>query len=259
MTKVNVFPFKKGIYMVYSKGADSSKLFNCLYTQISPKNSLLYRILKSNIVLYIRSFFTINIDTPNNANDYIGIIKPNKSILFELEKNEPISVWKKSDDSSWEKDDFLGYQLISEYTVQEFEKQYFLIKKALKYHWDELNTDKTKVHGDFTHFNILFNKNNDLFFIDQKSNNHSKLFDFFYFYAYLEQGVLRNSSLGNNNKEIIINGIKQAIKEICRYETVEEFQNDFSNLNIPNLHGLFNLDLSIKCFKNIFEFKNEEL
>ena len=253
MTKVNYFPKKQNICLMYTKDLVSSSLFKNLYIQISPKNSIFFRVLRSSFIIYVRSFFKKKLDTPKHDGKYLGILKPDKCILFEMENNKPTFVWKKTNNSKWEKSDFLGYQLISEYTVHEFSQKHDLIEKALQTHWKAVNNDSSNIHGDFTHFNILHNENSELFFIDKKSDNHSKLYDFFYFYAYLNQCISRCSTLNKSEKKLIIDKLKFILKGVCRYHSKNQFEKDFLNLNIPKVHGLNNLDSSKRGFITIFK------
>lgn len=253
MTKVNFFPKKQKMCLVYDKAFVSTQLFKNLYIQISPKNSVFFRILRISFIIYVRSFFKKKLDTPKHNGKYLGILKPDKCILFEMENKKPISVWKKMNNSKWEKSEFLGYPLISEYTVHEFNLKYELIKKALHTHWDAVNKDPFLIHGDLTHFNILYNQNEQLFFIDKKSNCHSKLFDFFYFYAYLKQCVSRCSTLNKNQKRDIFNKLKCILKEVCDYDSKSQFQDDFANLNTSKVHVLNNLESLKKDFISIFK------
>ena len=250
MTKVNFFPKRQDLCIVYSSEAIHSKLFKNLYIQISPKNSLAFRLLKSKPLLLISSFFKRHIDTPVNDGSYIGLLKPNKHILFELKDNEPIAVWKKIKSFPWEKNDFLGYQLISEYTLTEFNRKHELIRKALQTHLNNINENPANIHGDLTHFNILYNANEELFFIDKKSTKHSKLFDFFYFYAYFIQCISRCSTLPEADKLIITNSLKAIIKDVCKCAFERKPKED--HLNLPEVHGLGNIDSLKKDFISIW-------
>ena len=117
--KFNCFPKKQGMYLVYSNyKVFKSRLFSDLILQSSPKNSIFYRILKSRIGFYISSVFKYSIKLPTNNLNYIGIIKDVRLVLFELdEDNTPINVWRKSGDMSWVKEKFIGFQLISLYSL----------------------------------------------------------------------------------------------------------------------------------------------
>tara|TARA_Y100000589_G_C27192855_1_gene645510 strand:- start:2066 stop:3571 length:1506 start_codon:yes stop_codon:yes gene_type:complete len=251
--RVNFFPKKQNISLIYTKEFVGSNLFKNLYIQISPKNSIFFRVLLNRFIINIRSFFKKKLDTPKHDGKYLGILKSDKCILFEMKNNNPLFVWKKMNNSKWEKSDFLGYQLISEYTVHEFSQKHDLIKKALQTHWKAVNKDSSNVHGDLTHFNILHNANGELFFIDRKSDNHSKIYDFFYFYTYLTQCISRCSTLNKSGKKLIIDKLKFVIKDVCRYDSKNQFEKDFSNLNIPKVHGLNNLDSSKRDFITIFK------
>ena len=92
----NFFPKKQNFSLAYSSiQSFHSKIFQNLYIQISSKNSLIFRLLKTNFILFIRSFFKRTIEIPSNSENYIGLLKPDRCIFFELKNNEPVAVWKK--------------------------------------------------------------------------------------------------------------------------------------------------------------------
>jgi hypothetical protein len=83
--KFNCFPKKQDIFLVYSNyKVFKSKLFADLILQSSPKNSFFYRILKSRLGFYISSIFSYSFSTPNSNLNYVGIIKMDRYIFFEL-------------------------------------------------------------------------------------------------------------------------------------------------------------------------------
>ncbi len=252
MIKINFFPKKQSFCLVYSKGMINSFLFKNLYIQLSPKDSFYFRLLKSKLVVFLRSFFLKSIDAPINDTPFIGMIKPNKTILFEFENDEPIFVWRKSSSGTWEKSDFLGYPLLSEYTLEEFNRNKSIIKKALELHWNAVVSDEENVHGDLTHFNVLKNSQNEIVFIDKKSKSHSKLFDFFYFYAYLRQCLELSATLNEADANIIFVELGNIVQRTCRYPNESEFEEDFDNLNIPEIHGLIDVNSSKKYFRQLF-------
>jgi len=252
--KLYCYPKKQDLYLVYSSyQAFRSKIFKNLIIQSSPKNSLFFRFLRTNIGYRINSIFKTKIEVPNNNCDYAGIIKKEKIILFELQNNQPVFVWKKNN-TNWIKEKFLGYQLISEYTYNEFLTKQKLIEKALAIQWKNLNQNPVEVHGDFTHFNILHDSTNNIYFIDNKKHKNSKLFDFFYFYAYIRQSITRCSTLSTLDKLKILSIIESTIKTICQYPTKEEFIKDYDSISIPNVTGLMkkNKDIFLNDFFNLF-------
>ena len=89
-----------------------ARLFADLTLQSSPKNSFFYRVLKSTIGFYISSIFRHSFSTPNANQNYIGIIKMDRYIFFELNShNIPVNVWRKSSNQIWAKEQFIGFQL----------------------------------------------------------------------------------------------------------------------------------------------------
>ncbi len=259
--KFNFFPKKQELFLVYSSYRTfRSRLFYNLITQSSPKNSIFFRFLKTDIGFRMSSFFKYEIKVPKDNTEYVGIIKGNKKILFEMKNNNPIWVWRKKGNDTWAKESFLGYQLISEYTLKEFDSKYHLIESALKIHWDSINKTPTKIHGDFTHFNILYDKNGNIHFIDRKCHENSKLFDFFYFYAYLKQSIFRCSTLSVKEKRKIILHIESIIKNVCQYHSKKEFIKDYGQMNIPKICGLLDKNRTIYMidFFNLFEVSTIE-
>lgn len=251
--KFNCFPKKQEMYLVYSNyKVFRSKLFLDLTLQSSPKSSNFYRFLKSNIGYYFSSFFQVSINSPNDNQDYIGIVKKENYTFFEIDEfNNPTNVWRKSN-NKWTKEKFIGYQLISEYSLNEFNIKYKVIENTLKKHWIAVNKNLSNIHGDLTHFNILINKEKETIFIDKKSINHSKIFDFFYFFSYINQCVNRTMKLKESDKIIIVNNLKNIIKKTCKYKSFNEFEIDFLNMDIPSKHGLKDVEFHKNKFLEIF-------
>ena len=239
----NCFPRKqKGIFLIYSSyNVFKSRLFNDLVIQASPKNSIWFRLLRTNVGFLLASILRYKIQVPSKNHNYIGILKGSNKILFEMIKNKPVYVWRKNESSNWVKEDFLGYQLISEYTAQEFDAKSQLIEKALKAHWASLKESKF-VHGDFTHFNILVDINDKIHFIDDKSHINSKLFDFFYFYSYLNERLCRCQTINYIDKEVILEKLGVMIVKVCNYSLESDFFNDVKDINVPEECGLRNED-----------------
>ena len=239
----NCFPRKqKGIFLVYSRYNEfKSRLFNDLVIQVSPKNSVWFRLLRTRIGFLLTSILRIKIEVPSEKHNYIGILKGNNIILFEMINDTPTYVWRKNEMSQWIKESFLGYQLLSEYTVQEFNDKSKLIEEAFKFHWESLQDNKL-VHGDFTHFNILLGANNKPHFIDEKSHQNSKLFDFFYFYSYLQQCLERCKTINYVEKESILLSLGKMILQVCNYTVKTDLFNDIKAINFPKEWGLIDND-----------------
>ena len=241
--KFNCFPKKQDMFLVYSNyKVFKSKLFADLILQSSPKNSFFYRILKSRLGFYISSIFSYSFSTPNTNQNYVGIIKMDRYILFELDQNNiPIHVWRKSADQSWIKEKFIGFQLLSDYSLAEFNNQSFLIEKAFRLKWQQLNQENLS-HGDFTHFNILVDTDYNIHFIDDKAHQNSKLFDFFYFYSYLEQCINRCKSISDSDKLSILKFLEDIIFKVCNYSSDIDFFNDCNAIILPEKWGLIDID-----------------
>lgn len=241
--KFNCFPKKQDMFLVYSNyKVFKSKLFADLILQSSPKNSFFYRILKSRLGFYISSIFSYSFNTPNSNLNYVGIIKMDRYILFELDDdNIPIHVWRKSVDQSWIKEQFIGFQLLSEYSLAEFHNQFSLVEKAFRLRWQQLK-QKNLSHGDFTHFNILVDNEQNIHFIDYKAHQNSKLFDFFYFYSYLGQCFDRCKSISDSDKLSMLKYLEDIILKVCNYSSDIDFINDCNAIILPEKCGLIDVD-----------------
>ena len=231
--KFNCFPRKqKGIFLVYSNTQlFHSELFRGFITQASAKNSIFFRFLKTKVGLKLSALFQHNIQVSNEDTEYIGIVKNLRIILFEMKGDLPICVWRNTN-SDWVKEKFLGYQLISEYSIKEFDSKYELIEEALNIHWLNLKNGKD-IHGDFTHFNILIDEKRDISFIDKKTHINSKLYDFFYFYSYLKQCLDKCLTLSRQDEAKILSVLKRIIKRVCCFENKEQFLVDYEQIKIP--------------------------
>lgn len=249
-------PWPQTIFLVYSSGkVRSSILFQNLYLQVSSKNSLFFRFLRSDLGSIISSLFRIKIAVPNLNSEYVGIIKNKKPLLIELSSQDltPKLVWRLDDNDKWQKEEFVGYQLLSEYTLKEFNVKREDIKTALMIHWRNVNDSTAKIHGDLTHFNILIN-DGEVIYIDRKSSDHSKLFDFFYFYSYLMQCLDNCSTLEEEELTEIQQSIESIINEVCVYKTQEQFNMDFDEMNLPSVSGVSSFSLYRDSFRSIFQF-----
>lgn len=253
--KFNCFPKKQQFFLIYSSHrVISSNLFNQLCIQSSPKNSVFTRFMKTRLGYIISSFIKYELDVPDEKSDFLGIVKEQHIVLFELANNIPIKVWRKEQNKLWIDEEFLGYQLISEYTFKEIKQKQKLIKKALMLQWDLVNKNQENIHGDLTHFNILVGKDNDIIFIDRKNLVNSKLFDFFYFYAYLKQSINICSTLSAKHKNMIVDIIEITLREVCQYNSFSDFEIDYNQILIPKKYGLLNENKEpyLKDFYKVF-------
>ena len=251
MVRFNSFPQRGAIHLVYSHPRlTKSRLFKALEIQVSPKNSILYRILKSVPILFLKQAIKFTLDTPKNHTDYIGLVKNGKPIFFEMDKkSNPIQVWRSMGEGKWEREEFEGFPIIEAYSLEEVKLKSGLLTQVLQRHWEEINNDPRHIHGDFTHFNVLVNPKGGYKFIDQKGKSHSKIFDLFYFHAYLCQNIKRSLSAGSKEKTQALAIINTILKQTVQYSTPESLDSDLRNINLPKTHGLFNPAKSIEEFK----------
>jgi len=194
--------------------------------------------MKSRVGSLINSLVKYEIETPSDKAEFIGIYKTNKIILFELKNEIPIKVWKKYDGTEWVQEDFIGFPLISEYSVREFKEKKQLIENALTIQWDKVMFNKSNIHGDFTHFNILYYNNNNIHFIDYKRIDNSILFDFYYFYSYLKQSIYKSKILSVKQKEEIMTIIESIIIKTCNFDSKDRYLEEYNQLVIPNKCGI---------------------
>ena len=244
--KFNCFPKKQnGIFLIYtSYHIFKSRYFNDLIIQSSPKNSIWFRLLNTNIGFLFSSILKYEIEVPDINNEYVGIIKGNKKILFEMNDSYPECVWREDENKKWVKEIFFGFQLISSYTLDEFELRFNLIEKAFQLHWSNLMTDKY-VHGDFTHFNILIGSDQEIIFIDRKSHKNSNLFDFFYFYSYFKQCLERCITISQEDTNLILESLEDIILRVCDFKDLSVFVLECNKIILPNYCGLNKKDKQI--------------
>ena len=237
--KFNCFPKKqKGTFLIYSNyHIFKTNLFNDLVLQSSPKNSIWFRLFRSYLGFLLSSILQYKIQVPDSNNEYIGIIKGKKKILFEMDNTTPKYVWREYEDNNWIKEKFFGFQLISVYTLEEFQLKLSLIEKAFQLHWSNLLTDKY-VHGDFTHFNILLGVEQEIIFIDRKSHKNSNLFDFFYFYSYFKQCLERCNTISLDDTNLILDSLEDTILSVCDFKDVSSFVLECNEIMLPNHWGL---------------------
>ncbi|NQU33646.1 MAG: hypothetical protein HQ521_10455 [Bacteroidetes bacterium] len=188
---------------------------------------------------FFSSFFKYVVTVPYENGEFLGIVKGDNIILFEMVNNTPVKVWRNTE-NRWKEEAFIGYQIITEYSVNEIRFKRKLIKEALKTHWNAVNSSVENIHGDLTHFNILVDDGKGFHFIDKKRIKNSKLFDFYYFYAYLKQSLIRCRTLNASDKLKTIAIIETILKEVCQYKSYSEFIYDFEQIVIPEISGLQN-------------------
>lgn len=251
------FPKKQTYCSVYSAySVFNTRLFLNFILQTSPKNSFFFRVRKTFLGHLFGKFATINIDVPNTNSEYVGIRKTNKLILVEMENKTPKCVWKRKNKGIWEKEPFLGYPIISEFSLKEFVAQEKIVIKALSEHWQNINKSIENIHGDFTHFNILYNDKNEIHIIDKREMNNSKLYDFFYFYSYLKHSINRDVSISPKTKRVLVLKMESWIKEICLYDKKLSFEIDYNSIEILSSFGIDMISLKkyLSDFYKIFYY-----
>lgn len=250
------FPKRQNRCLLYqSKTAFESRLFSDLILQASPKNSLFFRFRNSYLGYLISFLFKEEIQVPDIDAEYIGLKKDTKIVLFEMKADRPVKVWRPSTDNNWVTEPFLGFQIISEYSVKELERKKVLIKKAFEAQ-KKRTQESGKNHGDFTHFNVLHKNNSEVVFIDELNTQNSPLFDFFYFYSYFKQSIDRRKSLSEATKREMLAILENIINEVCIYDSEAEFRKDYESLFIPEISGILEKNKSkyVSEFSNIFVF-----
>lgn len=118
------------------------------------------------------------------------------SSIFFYKKNGELSVIRKIENSYIE-EPFLGYPIHWDFSLKEIPNKN-KIQSTLKKHWELLKTGKARVHGDFTHANILLDEEGEVTVIDSRQIKQELpiINDLFYFYSYF----LYRASLYNNDK-----------------------------------------------------------
>lgn len=256
--KFNCFPKKQSRCLIYSDtDGFQSRLFSDLTLQLSSKGSIFYLFKKTWFGHFLNKLSTLEYPEPHADAGYIGILKKDRCILFEMDKNTPLKVWKRSEENDeWSSEPFLGYQLISDYSLSEFKRKEAMIRHCFDIH-RERYIRKGHIHGDFTHFNVLINSENKVYFIDDKPDDNSLLFDHFYFYSYLKQCLERRHFLSSSHRQEILNLIAQIIVETNNYQQEKEFIQDFEKITIPVITGIKDQNRTrfLTEFKEIFKFQ----
>ena len=256
--KFNCFPKKQARCLIYSDiEGFKSRLFSDLALQLSSKGSLFYLFKKTVIGHLLNKLSTIKYPVPKPDTSFLGLLKKDRCILFEMSGSTPRTVWKKSDaKDEWLSEPFLGYQIISRYSFSEFKNKEPVIRDCFKVHQQNY-IKQDRIHGDFTHFNILRNNDGEIFFIDEKPDNNSQLFDHFYFYSYLKQCLERRHFLSRDDKKKILNLIAKIIVETNSYKQKKDFAQDFENITIPKITGIKDKNRArfLIEFKQIFNFQ----
>lgn len=216
------FPKQQNLCLLYSTTQVlKSRLFKALSIQISPKKSFALKLRRSKIGHFFFILFfnetAMNLQVPNNQIK-IGYVSNGKKVMFQLnDNNEPIYVYKEHKQNEWKKENFIGYTLIEKYKKEEYFNKIEFVKDALEIRWKEILINK-KLHGDFTHLNILVNTANGVTFIDEKHIENSILFDHYYFYSYFIQCIERSKGLYVNEIKEVKRSLQQLIKNTCKLD-----------------------------------------
>lgn len=237
--------------MVYSDyQAMKSRIGQALIAQISSKNSFFFRFRNSLAGHYLGFFNRLSLNAPTTS-EYVGLCKFDQLLLIELGNGKPLRVWRRDSKDQWANEKFLGYPLLEGYSAGELQKKLPLIKTALSFHWNKSD----KVHGDFTHFNILLGEKNEYYFIDQKTSFNSKIFDFFYFYSYLRQCLERCLTLGEQDTGEYVSLVEGMMLEIVQSSNTLDISSEISRMKLPDQHGIRaeNVDVYRSDFSRLFK------
>lgn len=167
--------------------------------------------------------------------------------MIEIQDEIPAWVWRKNAESNeWAKEKFIGYPLIEEYTKGELAMKLPIIESVMLYHWKE----STFVHGDLTHFNVLLDAKDQFHFIDRKKTSNPKIFDLFYFYAYLRQSVERCMTLSEKHARSFVLQLERIMVTSTKETSRNEISHDLSLMKLPSKHGL--RDANLQTYKSDF-------
>jgi len=231
--KFSLFPRKQKQYVICSSAkAFKHDLFKSLFIQCASKNSLISRFSITSVSYALKCLTSKRIEVPEQHDNYLGLVKKDKTILFEL-SGEHIKVWKKGKDNTWHSSEFLGYPLISEYTLKEIKHKQGDIEKALNNHISAYVKSNLS-HGDFTHFNILVD-NSTINFIDHKDHNFHVILDLFYFYAYLHHNFKRCVTVSNADTQESMKLILAMIKTLVHPSWIDNLNRDISTYDLSGL------------------------
>lgn len=239
------FPFKKKPCILYeNKTVLKTRIFRTFYRKLL-SNSYSSRLQKSEIFLLYNKFFgTVKIDVPPEVNlIYQG---HDRQIYFSI-KNEKIKKVYYKENNKLKQKEFLGYPLYITH-AETFINNYPLLKKFLKQHWSDLKQNKTKLHGDLTHFNILVN-NKKINLIDEQKNVKSSIItDHFYFYTYLLEYIDVQKPYNKELKYFVIKEMSKLYQELFKNINIEQ---EIKKINMNHIH-LKNKKSGVQRFKEIF-------
>jgi hypothetical protein len=249
------YPKNQSLCIYYTDASIlKNRLFKALSLQVSPKEGLLLRFRKTSFGHFLSQLVKpekITIEIPDNSNCKIIYKNNNNLVFFDFDEISPKKVLKKSKENEFLPNKFLGFSLIENYTKEEYFKKRDAIILALEERWGEL-VSGNKLHGDFTHFNILLSSENKIHFIDKKEVENSILFDHFYFYSYYLQCLEKCKTINKKDVSTIKTDLQKVIFDICNSILVKD---TLRSLNLEDAIGLNNRNKEkyLSSFKQIFE------
>jgi len=233
------YPLPLKYHLVYSSPElVESRLFKSLSTQIDPTNSPLHRLMRTYGGRACAQVFRKEVASPDGQSRMLGIAKPTKMVLFEMDGLSPKRVWRQTRKAAWENEAFSGYPLIENYSHTELQSKLATIRLVVRDHWTEINA-RGRIHGDFTHFNVLLNDSNEITKIDERPMENSLIFDLFYFYSYLTKNV-RRSRLNSSEaqRSAFIEDLSLVIREVLSSSKKSDLAEQMSRMVIPERCGL---------------------
>ncbi|PQJ79045.1 hypothetical protein [Polaribacter porphyrae] len=254
------YPKNQNISILYDDVHQlNTRLFKALSLQVSAKEGILLRFRKTNLGHYLSTLLDktkLKFQLPEVTNIHLGYKSGNKVVFFCFDEHEnPIKVLQKIPEEDFIEHNFLGYSIIEKYSKNEYLKKRVFLKSALKKRWQELKDNK-KVHGDFTHFNILVSSRKEISFIDDKKVTNSILFDFFYFYSYYLQCLQKCKTINEQDVLTIKNDLQILIKEICVSKDLEHNLKQINSKDAVGLTGINKENMKVE-FLN-FMLENEK-
>jgi hypothetical protein len=255
MTRVQAFPYRSNAAWML---ASSSKAFHsragkALYWQWSPRNGSVHRFFFQKWMLGLMRLTAFRFELPPVANrQWVGIVKRAKSIVFELDGERAVAVWKRGN-GEWQREAMLGYPLIEAYTPEHLHFALPTVAKALHTHWVALLEDSTPVHGDLTHFNILSDEHGRLNFIDAKPGEDNLLFDLFYFRSYLTQALERCTTLDAAVCQGFLAELDSVIAACLRMLEPMRLHSELQRLKAPKNSGLSDAQRALLRFKQMVD------
>ncbi len=265
--KFYMFPFNQDMMILYQNHRVLRTIyFRSLYFQITPKNSIPIRFRKSYFGHLLFKLTPLNrivkLDISNN-NILLVYVNNGKQVQFDFDnKFRPIRVFTgKFNSLTLIENKYLGLPLLTEYTLTEFNSKYPLIKRALMIRWSIIKKTKShhKLHGDFTHFNVLSDDSGQLSEIDGKCIVNSDIFDHYYFYSYLRQCLSKCITLSKNDFTTITTILDRLILDVFQIESLGFLLNLLSKVVIEDAKGLANPKASLDTFKELLVSKRKSI